>query len=154
MGKDDAPKAFSVRRASERDSEVVVQLARAFHDEDGHPLLREGVAALLNMLKSDFRDGQVLIASVDGEICGYGVLGYGYSHEHGGRDTFIDDIYILPAYRSRGLGAALVKVLEQSAHKAGCRAIHLEVMPGNTIEQLYRRLGYGDRGSKLLTKRL
>jgi ribosomal protein S18 acetylase RimI-like enzyme len=147
-------KGLSARRGTEADAEVVVQLARAFHDEDGHPLSHEGVAALLNMLKPDFRDGQILLASADGEICGYGVLGYGYSHEHGGRDTFVDDIYILPKDRARGLGAGLFKILEQSARNAGCRAIHLEVMPGNRAENWYRRRGYRDRGSKLLTKRL
>jgi GNAT superfamily N-acetyltransferase len=154
MSGEDAFKGFSVRRASERDAEVIVQLARAFHDEDGHPLSDEGVAALLAMLKPAFRDGQVLLASLDGEICGYGVLGYGYSHEHGGRDTFVDDVYILPKYRSRGFGAALFKTLERCAREAGCRAIHLEVMPGNKAESWYNRLGYGDRGSKLMTKRL
>ena len=70
-------KGVEIRRASESDAAAVVQLARAFHDEDGHPLSQEGVAALLNMLKRDFPDGQVLLASVDGEICGYGVLGFG-----------------------------------------------------------------------------
>jgi GNAT superfamily N-acetyltransferase len=147
-------KGLSARRGTEADADVVVQLARAFHEEDGHPLSHEGTAALLHMLVPDFRDGQVLLVSVDGAICGYGVLAYGYSIEHGGRDTFIDDIYILPGYRSRGFGAAFVEILEQHAREAGCRAIHLEVMPGNRAENWYRRRGYVDRGSKLLTKRL
>jgi GNAT superfamily N-acetyltransferase len=147
-------KGVDIRRASEIDAAMVMQLARAFHDEDGHPLSQEGVAALVNMLKPDFADGQVLLASVDGEICGYGVLCYGYGIEHGGRETFLDDIYIAPSYRSRGLGAALLNILEQRAREAGCRAIHLEAMPGNRAENWYRHRGYGDRGSKLLTKRL
>ena len=147
-------KGFAIRPAAEGDAEIVVELARAFHREDGHPLSAEGVRALRKMMEPDCRDGEVLLAGFDGEICGYGILCYGYSIEYGGRDAFIDDVYIVPSFRSRGFGAALVEVLEERARAAGCRALHLEVMPGNRAENWYRHLGWRDRGSRLLTKPL
>ena len=145
---------FTIRRAADNDAEAVTQLALSFHREDGHPLSQKGIDALLEMLKPDFRDGRVLLMIVDDQISGYGVLCHGYSIEFGGRDAFLDDIYIVPAHRSRGLGSALVESLEQCAREAGCRAIHLEIMPRNRAENLYRRLNYHDRGSKLLSKPL
>lgn len=147
-------KGFAIRRATEGDAEIVVEFARAFHQEDAHPLSADGVGALRKMLEPDCRDGEVLLAGFDGEICGYGILCYGYSIEYGGRDAFIDDVYIVPLFRSRGLGAALVEVLEERARAAGCRALHLEVMPENRAKDWYSRLGWRDRGSKLLTKPL
>ena len=147
-------KSFTIRRAAAGDAEAVVEFARAFHQEDGHPLPAEGVGALLKMLEPECRDGEVFLACFDGEICGYGVLCYGYSIEYGGRDAFLDDVYIVPTFRSRGLGGALIVVLEERARATGCRALHLEVMPGNRAEDWYSRLGWRDRGSRLLTKPL
>ena len=95
----DQHKSISIRRATELDADVVAQLALAFHHEDGHPLSQEGIGALLKMLKPDFRDGQVLLASIDGKVCGYGVLCHGYGIEHGGPETFLDDIYVVPGHR-------------------------------------------------------
>jgi len=144
----------SVRRAVGVDADEVARLALAFHAEDGHPLSQKGVAALLVMLEPDFADGLVLVLQIEGAICGYGVLSFGYGIEHGGRETFIEDIYTLPGWRDQGFGSMLFEALEDSARAAGCRAIHLEVMPGNRAEHWYRRLGYRDRGSQLLTRPL
>jgi ribosomal protein S18 acetylase RimI-like enzyme len=40
------------------------------------------------------------------------------------------------------------------AREAGFAAVHLEVMAGNRAEVFYRRLGFQDRGSAILTLRL
>ena len=37
---------------------------------------------------------------------GYLVLTLGYSLEYGGRDAFIDEVYIRSSYRGRGIGTA------------------------------------------------
>jgi ribosomal protein S18 acetylase RimI-like enzyme len=106
------------------------------------------------MLEPGFRDGLVLLLEVDHVVSGYGLLSFGYGIEHGGRETFLEDIYVIPEQRALGFGAILIKVLEAQARAAGCRAVHLEVMPGNRAERWYRRLGWADRGSRLLTKRI
>ena len=141
-----------IRRALDLDADIVTKLARAFHAEDGHPLSDVGVRALVLMLEVGFTDGLVLLLEVDGTVCGYGVLSFGYGIEHGGRETFLEDIYIDPKSRGAGFGALLIDELEKRAREAGCKAIHLEVMPGNRAEHWYRRLGWSDRGSQLLAK--
>jgi ribosomal protein S18 acetylase RimI-like enzyme len=80
------------------------------------------------------------------------VLSFGYGIEHGGPETFIEDLYVLPAFRARGLGRLLIGELERKAREAGCKAIHLEVMQGNRAEGWYCRLGWTGRNSQLLTK--
>lgn len=142
----------TVRKGSKIDADIIADFARAFHAEDGHPLSEKGVAALLSMLEPGFDEGMVLLLDVDGMTAGYGVLSFGYGIEHGGPETFIEDLYVVPEKRSSGLGDILINELEHRARESGCKAIHLEVMPGNRAEQWYRRLGWNDRGSKLLTK--
>jgi len=143
-----------VRRAAVADSATITSFARAFHAEDNHPLSDEGVAALLVMLNPEFNDGLVLLLEIDGIAAGYGILSFCYGFEHGGPETFIEDIYVVPDWRSRGFGQILLNALETAARAAGRRAIHLEVMPGNRAGGWYRRLGWRTRGSQLLTKRL
>jgi len=106
------------------------------------------------MLEPDCADGLVLVLTIDGRVCGHGVLSVGYGIEYGGRDTFLEEIYIVPKCRGFGLGRILIEALEANARDAGCRAVHLEVMAGNRAEHLYRRMGYADRGSMLLTKKI
>lgn len=144
----------SIRRAEGIDADTVIEMARAFHREDGHPLAPCAEAAMLRMLEPGFSEGVVLLLVVDGAISGYGSLSFGYGIEHGGRETFLEDLYVVPELRAKGYGGFMCAALENAARDAGCYAIHLEVMPGNRAERLYRRIGFGDRGSKLLTKPL
>jgi len=150
----DSGRSAHIRPAAGTDADHVARMAREFHAEDGHPLSEPGVAALLAMLEPGFAEGLVLLLVVENEICGYGALSFGYGIEHGGRETFLEDLYISPVWRARGYGALMCAALEKAAREAGCYAIHLEVMPGNRAEHLYRRIGFSDRGSKLLTKAL
>jgi ribosomal protein S18 acetylase RimI-like enzyme len=141
-----------VRRATMRDASTVANFARTFHAEDNHPLSDAGVAGLLLMLEPGFRDGIVLLLEVDGVAKGYGVLSFCYGYEHGGPESFVEDIYVVPECRGKGFGQRLLSALEKEACAAGRRAIHLEVMPGNRAENWYRRQGWRSRGSRLLTK--
>lgn len=141
-----------IRRADCDDAEVVADMARTFHAEDGHPLSDLGLTAVLAMLEPNFDQGVILVLEFEGEITGYGMLSFGYGIEHGGRETFVEDIFVKPAWRNRGFGGMLLDALEAHARLAGCKAVLLEVMPNNPAERLYRRVGYGDRGSLLMKK--
>ncbi len=150
----DSGRSAYIRRAVGTDADHVARMARTFHAEDGHPLSEAGVAALLTMLEPGFAEGLVLLLGGEDKICGYWALSLGYGIEDGGRETFFEDLYISPAWRAQGYGTLMCAALEKAAREAGCYAMHLEVMPDNRAEHLYRRIGFGDRGSKLLTKPL
>ncbi|HEY7529853.1 MAG TPA: GNAT family N-acetyltransferase [Gemmatimonadota bacterium] len=86
---------------------------------------------------------------------GYVVLTLGFSLEWHGRDAFIDELYVAPERRGCGIGRALLAVAEGEARRAGVRALHLEVEPGNRrARAVYERAGYADNGRRLATKRL
>jgi ribosomal protein S18 acetylase RimI-like enzyme len=75
--------------------------------------------------------------------------------EYGGRDAFIDDLFIRPAFRGKGLGRSALAEVRSAALSLGVRALHLEVGRDNSAAQaLYRRAGFEDSGRQLLTLRL
>ncbi len=91
---------------------------------------------------------------LDGEIpVGYLVLTFGYSFEYHGRDSFIDELYIEPAYRRQGIGRRAMQFVEEKARESGVNAIHLEVDRGNDrAAELYRLAGYADQSRFLMTR--
>ncbi len=56
--------------------------------------------------------------------------------------AFIKDIAVLPAWRGRGIGEALLLSTFHAFHERGATHVDLKVMPGNAAAiGLYRRLG-------------
>jgi ribosomal protein S18 acetylase RimI-like enzyme len=148
------PPDVSLQPVTPQDEEALLALARAFHSEDGHALDAAGERAVRAVCAGD---GMALawFLCADGVRVGYAVLTFGFSIEHGGRDGFIDDLYVLPAARGRGIGTAAMDMLERTAADHGVRGLHLEVERDNAkAEALYRRRGYRVTDRKLMSKRL
>jgi GNAT superfamily N-acetyltransferase len=141
------------RPAAESDAELLLAMMREYYAYDGHaydePRAR---IALLNFLRDPSLGRAWLICDRDIPV-GYIVLTFGYSLEYLGRDTFIDEFFLLPAYRGRGWGRSTLGFVEESARAAGVRAIHLEVVRANaTAKEVYRRSGYADHDHHLMSK--
>lgn len=147
----EGPDGFVLATAGLQDTADLLSLARAFHAEDDHPLSRAGKTALCQLL-ADPSLGFAALLRRNGRPAGYAVVCFGFSIEWGGRDAFLDDLYIVPAARGAGVGTWMVECLSSEARQRGVKALHLEIMPGNPAERLYVRAGFKDRGSRLMTR--
>ena len=140
--------------ALESDAEALVGLARAFHAEDGHPLSPEGESALRGIASGEPM-ARCWIMRRAGRAIGYLILTLGYSVEHGGRDGFIDDLYLVPSARGLGIGAAVLGFAVEQARLWGIVTLHLEVDPRNErATSLYRSRGFAENGRRLMSLRL
>jgi ribosomal-protein-alanine N-acetyltransferase len=84
---------------------------------------------------------QYLVAEVDGKIIGYCGLWVIIDEAH------ITNIALLPQYRGKGLGEALLRNVMQYALEHGAETVTLEVRVSNQIAQnLYRKLGFQNGG--------
>src|ERR1700733_4799474 len=108
------------------DAETLVQLAGDFHREDGHPLGAAGEAALRQCAHGE-PCARAWLVRQQAEACGYVVITLGFSVEYGGRDGFIDDLYLVPACRGRGFGRRLLDFALARATELGIATLHLEV---------------------------
>jgi len=143
-------------RLTERpEIETVVWLMREYYAFD-HLAFDENIArtAVENFLNNQSL-GYVWLILYEGEVIGYLVLTLGYSLEYGGRDAFIDEVYIRDTYRGRGIGTKALAFAEEACHALGVRALHLEVERTNTNAYgVYRKAGFVDHERSLMTKRI
>ncbi|WP_305097628.1 GNAT family N-acetyltransferase [Croceibacterium aestuarii] len=84
-----------------------------------------------------------LIARVDGRPAGIANCLTGFSTFAARPLVNVHDLGVLPAYRGRGVGKALLGAIEQEAAKRGACKVTLEVLEGNQpARKLYAATGY------------
>ena len=142
-----------VRPAGRGDAEALLPLLRDYYAEDSYPFdAAASRAALCGLLEHPER-GRAWLAHEGGRIAGYVVLTLGWSLEYRGLDAFVDELYVTPARRGRGLGRRLLEELLRECRRLGVRALHLEVERDKPEAQaLYRKLGFEDHERKLMTR--
>jgi ribosomal protein S18 acetylase RimI-like enzyme len=131
-------------------------LMREYYAYD-HLDFEEEVALLaLRELLSDKALGRIWLIRHDSVPIGYVVLTFGYSLKFGGRDAFLDELYIQESFRGRGIGTKTLALVEAAAKSTGIRALHLEVERENRrAQRFYRSQGFEDREHfRLMSKRL
>lgn len=87
---------------------------------------------------------------------GYMVVTFTWSVEYGGLDGNIDELYIRPGVRGRGIASEALTALPKALASGGLRTIHLEVDRHNTDAlKLYRRAGFAlNENYMFMTKHL
>jgi ribosomal protein S18 acetylase RimI-like enzyme len=71
----------------------------------------------------------------DKQVIGYVTLCIGYSIEFAGKDAFIDEFYIEPNFRGKGLRKKALKLIKDLAREKEIQALHLEVERSNLKAQ-------------------
>jgi ribosomal protein S18 acetylase RimI-like enzyme len=144
--------AVAMRQASAHDLAALVELMQEFYGEAGFPLSPDRARAAFLPLLAPGQLGQVWLAEYDGQVAGHLVLTFCYSMEYGGRSAFVDDLFVRPALRNRGVGRALVAHARKVCEEFGVRAMHLEVARANGPAQaIYRAVGFESTDRELLT---
>ena len=109
------------------------------------PLASERLAHAVDGLLADPTRGRILVAREEGEAVGVAWVSFTWSLEHGGRTAWLEELYVVPARRGRGLGTTLVEAVAELARGAGCAAIDLEVEESHArAARLYERTGFSE----------
>ena len=135
---------LTFRDITTADHDLILPMVQDFYQGDAvlHPVDPE-------ILERSFRDAadpqepllRGLLIEMDGQPAGYLYITQCYSAEVGGRCVFLEEIYLAPAFRGRGLGGEILAWIESQYPTA--RRFRLEV---NDINQnairLYQKAGY------------
>jgi len=135
--------------------ERLLPLVAAMHA--GHGLEISDAArsdALMPLLEGSPHGAVYLIGPPRAPI-GYIALSFGWSIEVGGLDGFIDELFIRPGVRGRGIATEVLTSLPAALKDAGLKALHLEVAKGNDgAQRLYRKAGFEAREAYHLMSRV
>lgn len=139
--------------AAPEDEDALLEMMREFYAHEGLYFDEARARGALSPLLADERFGRAWVVRVDGEAAGYVVLTLGYSLEFGGRDAFLDELYLRERFRGSGLGRRAIETAVQACRALGVAALHLEVERANTGAQgVYRRMGFHDHDRYLMTR--
>ncbi|HWW19721.1 MAG TPA: GNAT family N-acetyltransferase [Steroidobacteraceae bacterium] len=147
----------TIRAARPSDCEELVSLVeRYWNFERIEGFDREAIAKLLRGFIAQPERSRCWLAGDPGEVRGYLLAVYVVSLEFGGTVAEIDELYVLEAYRSMGLGERLVQQAMADMKQAGVVHLQLQLGTANASGRaFYERLGFVARtGYELLGKSL
>lgn len=135
--------AFSVRPAGPADVPALLRLKREL-------AILENAEFVLRATAQDWlRDGfgpqarfVAFVAEHAGAVVGMVTASERYYTSWAGCTLYIQDIYVEPAWRGRGVGAALLGCVAALALERGSPLIELTVREDNPARGLYGRLGF------------
>ncbi len=144
----------SFEPVGEADAGLLLEMVRAFHQEEERVLGVAGEAAVAAIAGGEPL-ARAWIARRSDRVVGYVVITLGYSIEYGGRDGFIDDLYVVPGQRGQGVGRAMLGFAVAQAMEPGIGTLPLEVETGNAAaHRLYRSKGFEETGRRLMRLQL
>jgi len=126
--------------------ERILPLVAAFHAEQSIEMTEEARRAGVEPLLTGIPHGCAYIIGPPRAPIGYIVVTFGWSVEFGGLDAIIDELFVRPGVRGRGIASEALIALPRALAVGGLRAIHLEVDRENAIAvKFYRRAGFTPR---------
>ena len=128
--------AVAYRFAAREDTGLILQFIRELADYE--KMLDQVVAdeELLARELFDKRHAEVLFTLVDGQEVGFALFFHNFSTFLGRSGIYLEDLYVRPEHRGKGLAAAAL-----TRHYQRMGALGAEYMTGGG-DPFYRRVGY------------
>jgi GNAT superfamily N-acetyltransferase len=132
-----------LRLATRDDVPLILALIRELAEYEREPdAVQTDEAMLAANLFGDAPGAEVVIADVDGQPAGFALFFHNFSTWLGRRGLYLEDLFVRPAYRGRGVGQVLMAYLAKLAVERGCGRFEWSVLDWNTPAiEFYRRLG-------------
>lgn len=143
-----------IRKVTPADRELYISMTQSFYNSEAvcHPVpLRNIEAAFDEMMRSDvYMEGYIL--EHEGKAAGYANIAKTFSCEGGGLTVWVEELFMLPEYRSKGLGREFFAFLENRFGEKLAR-MRLEITDSNVnAKRLYKRLGFEELDYRQMVK--
>jgi GNAT superfamily N-acetyltransferase len=133
-----------IRAAASADVPVIVALIR---DLAEYEKAAPGALALTDDLLREALFGprpavEGLVATLGADVAGYALFFHNFSSWRGKRGVFLEDLYVRPELRGRGIGKALFTEVARVARDRGCARVEWIVLDWNqTAIDFYQSQG-------------
>jgi len=135
--------SFTVRSGEAQDTARILALIRelAEYERLSH-MVSATEEGLRDTLFGERPAAEVLLAEVEGDAVGFALFFPNYSTFLGRGGIYLEDLYVRPAFRGRGLGRALLVRLAALARERGAGRLEWSVLDWNEPAiGFYRNLG-------------
>lgn len=135
--------AVRLRAATVDDVPVILELIVALAEYEG---IADGVVATEARLRESLfgarPDAEVVLAVAGAETVGFALFFHNYSTLLARRGLYLEDLFVRPAWRGRGVGRLLLAHLARLAVERGCGRFEWWVLDRNEPAiRFYRSLG-------------
>jgi GNAT superfamily N-acetyltransferase len=133
----------NIRTATSADVPQILRFIRALAEyEHLSDEIRATEEALNATLFGAKRYAEVLLADWDGQPAGFALYYHNYSTFLAQPCIYLEDLFVDPPYRGRGVGKTLLKELARIAVERGCARLDWSALDWNrTAIEFYLRLG-------------
>lgn len=132
-----------IRQATIQDISLVLQFIRELAEYEKAP--QAAVATADDLKRDGFSSNpkfRVSIAEWEGEPAGFAFFFYHYSTWRGQPTLFLEDLFVRPRFRGKGIGRALLVYLARIAVDENCGRFEWQVLDWNTPAiEFYQSLG-------------
>lgn len=147
--------APEVRVATAADRAAVVELLVAQMRDHGIATPADAIGNTVDALLARPRRARFLLALERGRAVGVAAVSFGWPIEHGARAAWLEELFVVPDARARGIGTRLLEAAIELVRGHGGCAIDLEVEHGHErVASLYDRHGFRPLARTHWVKRL
>lgn len=133
---------MKIRPITKEDFDEYMQMAIQFYSMPccDHNIDKSHFVDAFEYALNDNPYARLFMLEYDSQVVGYGNISLTYSIEAGGNVVWLEELYIKPEYRSKGLGKSFFEYVYKNFP---AKRYRLEVTESNTNAiKLYKKLGY------------
>ncbi|MCR5370342.1 MAG: GNAT family N-acetyltransferase [Clostridium sp.] len=111
---------YSFRTAEKKDSGLILSFIRGLAE---YEKMSDQVVATEDLLSEwifEKKKAEVMFVCAEGKEVGFALFFHNFSTFLGKAGIYLEDLFVLPGYRGRGYGKALLKKLAQITLERGC----------------------------------
>ncbi len=143
-----------IQKVREEDREELLELLEEFYHSDAvlHPVPKAHFERAFQEAVSQSPYAAAYLLKADGKTAGFAQLAFSFSTEAGGRVIWVEELYVRPQYRGKGIGSAFFRFLEEE-YGAETARFRLEIEPDNArARKLYKKMGFQNLNYLQMTK--
>ena len=131
-----------IRRARPGDAPAIARLVHTLNRQQGDHESRNIAGALVRDALRTRRFVDIIIASIDEKIVGYALFTRAYETSYATHGLYLNDLYVAPAQRRRGIGRTLLAAVAREGKRRGVTFLWWASRPWNhDAHRFYAALG-------------
>ena len=131
------------RKAKKADINILKTLIREYYRFDRQQVSDEKIASSLTFALQDNPYVSIWLIDVADNVAGYLVIAIGFTIEAGGKDGFLDELFLRAPFRGSGVGRKAIEFAITLCPTLEIQRLSLEVETHNTrARRLYEDIGF------------